>query len=109
MLCNGLMSAGRYVPPFRHFFLIPSRPDFALTSKCGMLSVEAAIINFIVFDLTQPSFVLRSTELEASTLTSIQPMGFYMAEESTSGVSYLLTNYFFMLPSVLGQTCLDSS
>jgi len=49
------MSAGGHVPPLRHFFLIPSQPAFALTPKCGILNVEAAIINFIVFGLTQQS------------------------------------------------------
>ena len=53
-------SAGRHVVPIRHIILILSKPVFALSPKCWVLSGEATNTNFIVFGLTtsglEPTF-----------------------------------------------------
>jgi hypothetical protein len=47
-------STGRDVAPFEHIALIPSKPDFALTPECCVLSGEATNTYLIVFGLTRP-------------------------------------------------------
>jgi len=47
-------SEGRHVAPLGHIILIPSRPVFALSPLCCVLSGEATNTNFIVFGLTRP-------------------------------------------------------
>ena len=47
-------SVERHVATLGHIILIPSRPVFALSSYCWVLSREATNTNFIVFGLTWP-------------------------------------------------------
>jgi hypothetical protein len=47
-------SAGRHVAPPGHIILIPSRPVFALSPYCCVLSGEATNTNLIVFGLARP-------------------------------------------------------
>ena len=44
-------SAGRHVAPIGHIILILSKPVFALSPKCWVLSGEATNTNFKVFGL----------------------------------------------------------
>ena len=46
-------TTGRHVAPLRHIILILSKPVFALSPYCCMLSGEATNTNLIVFGLTQ--------------------------------------------------------
>ena len=45
-------SAGRHVAPLGHILLILSQRNFALTTYCCVISVEATHTNLIVFGLT---------------------------------------------------------
>ena len=41
-------SVGRHVAPLRHIFLIPNEQVFTLTTKCSVLSGEAANTYFMI-------------------------------------------------------------
>jgi hypothetical protein len=60
-------SMGKYFAPLGHIILILSQPAFTFTSKCYMLSGEAANTNFKVFSLTE-THDLQNSELSMITI-----------------------------------------